>query len=218
MFKTKKIFLTFIIACFAFKAKCQDTSLHKSAIAVCDCLTKNKIDDKSTPQQLQQVFLQCILTSSPDLVTKMMGNGQDNMQAAQETATNLALEMMKNGCPAFTKIAAGMAMTGSDSLNINMSNSPIDITAKPQAVENANGVVTKVEERDFMYITVKATTGRELEFIYYNYVPSSDEWIKDPANKLKNKNVSLSYTETEVYQPKIKQFINMKEIKTLIIK
>ena len=74
-----------------------------------------------------------------------------------------------------------------------------------------------MEERDFTYITVKTTAGRELSFMYYEYVPGSDNWIKNAAS-LKNKTVSLSYTETEVYQPKFKQFMNVKEIKTLTIK
>jgi len=57
-----------------------------------------------------------------------------------------------------------------------------------------------------------------LTFIYYAYVPGSDDWIKDAFTKLKNKNVSISYVESEVYQPKYKQFMNVKEIKTLTIK
>jgi hypothetical protein len=198
-------------------AQTGDTSLHTSAVAVCDCLSKSKIDNSSTPQQLQQIFLQCILTSAPDLVTKMMGNGQDNMQAAEETATNLALEMMKTGCPAFTKIAtAMMGNGGDDTIQMEMPMT-MQSSVEPSAQE-INGTVTKVEERDFTYITVKTTTGRELTFMYYEYVPGSDDWIKDAINKLKNKNVSLSYIETEVYQPKFKQFMNIKEIKTLTVK
>ena len=53
--------------------------------------------------------------------------------------------------------------------------------------------------------------------MYYEYVPGSDNWIKNVAS-LKNKKVSVSYVETEVYQPKFKQFMNVKEIKTLTIK
>ena len=87
-----------------------------------------------------------------------------------------------------------------------------------ETVESADGVVTKIEERDFTYITLKNTAGRELTFIYYSYVPGSDDWIKDAVTKLKNKNVSISYVESEVYQPKYKQFMNVKEIKTLTIK
>ena len=87
-----------------------------------------------------------------------------------------------------------------------------------EKVESTDGTVIKVEERDFTYITLKTAAGRELNFIYYSYVPGSDEWIKDPTTKLKNKNVTLSYVESEVYQPKFKQFMNVKQIKTLTIR
>ena len=215
----KLLFLLLAVVLINIKTIAQtgDTSLHKSAVAVCDCLSKSKIDNNSTPQQLQQIFLQCILTSAPDLVTKMMSNGQDNMQAAEETATNLALEMMKTGCPAFTKIAtAMMGSAGDDTMEMEM---PMAMSSGNSAsTQSVDGTVTKVEERDFTYITVKTTAGRELTFMYYEYVPGSDDWIKDAVNKLKNKSVSLSYVETEVYQPKFKQFMHIREIKTLTVK
>ncbi len=213
----KKILFALMVMSIAFKAESQDTSLNKAATSVCDCLTKSKIDEHSTQDQMQQAFLSCIFTSAPDLITKIVSSGEDYQKAGEEIGTQLAMQMMKNGCPAFTKIAASMAMSGGDS-SVDMSGSSVDISAKPQVAESIDGLVTKVEERDFTYITIKTTAGRELDFIYYNYVPGSDEWIKDAANKLKNKNVSLSYVESEVYQPKFKQFMNVKEIKTLTIK
>lgn len=198
-------------------AQATDTSLHKSAVAVCDCLSKGKIDNTSTPEQLQQMFLGCIFSSAPDLVSKIISNGQADQQAAEQIATNLALEMVKNGCPAFQKIATAMmgSSDNDDTMQIEM---PMQMQSKVETAQSIDGVVTKIEEKDFTYITVKTTTGRELVFIYYNYVPGSDNWIKDAVNKLKNKNVSVSYVETEVYQPKYKEFMNVKEIKTLIIK
>lgn len=212
----KRIFFALMVL-ISFEAISQtDTSLNKTAVNVCDCLTKSKVNENSTPTQMQQAFLSCIFTSAPDLITKIVSSGEDYQKAGEEIGTQLAMQMMKNGCPAFTKIAASMAMNNGDS-SIDLSNSSIDITAKPQAVASIDGVVTKLEEKDFLYITIKTSAGRELDFIYYTYVPGSDEWIKD-TTKLKNKNVSLSYIESEVYQPKFKQFMNVKEIKTLTIK
>lgn len=217
-YKMKKIIFPLIILCICIKAKSQDTSLNKAAISVCDCLTKSKIDENSTQEQMQQAFLNCMLTSAPDLITKIVSSGQDYQKAGEEIGTQLAMQMMKNGCPAFTKIAASMAM-GSDDSDVAAGENPsIDISAKPESVKSLSGTITNVEARDFIYITVKTDAGRELNFIYYTYVPGSDNWIKDPATMLKNKNVTISYTETEVYQPKFKEFMNVKEIKTLTIK
>lgn len=210
----KKISFALMILCFCLKAKSQDTSLSKAAVSVCDCLTKSNISEKSTQEQMQQVFLNCMFTSAPDLISKIVSSGEDYQKAGEEIGTKLAMEMMKNGCPAFTKIAAGMAINGDGNADSLLSNASPQI----ESVQSTQGIVTKVEERDFIYITIKTTAGRELTFIYYGYVPGSDTWIKDAANKLKNKNVNVSYVESEVYQPKFKQFMNVKEIKTLIIK
>lgn len=214
----KIIFSLFALSIF-FAATAQttgsDTSMHTTAIAVCDCLTKSNITDKSSQADVQQAFVGCMLKSAPDFMTKI-ASSEDPTTAGQELATKLAMEMMKNGCPAFTKIAtAMMGNSGDDTMQMEM---PMQMQSKVETAQSIDGVVTKVEEKDFTYITIKTTAGRELTFIYYEYVPGSDEWIKDAVNKLKNKNVSLSYVEAEVYQPKFKQFMNVKAIKTFTIK
>ncbi len=210
----KILFSLFTLAIFitANAQSAKDTSIHATAIAVCDCLGKSHISDSSTTEELQQAFLSC-LTSSPGFLAKVMEGG--DMEAGQQIATELGMEMMKINCPSFIKIATAMAANGSDGLDLTI---PETAQVETQKAESIDGTVVNVEEKEFTYITVKTTSGRELNFIYYNYVPGSDEWIKDPATKLKNKNVSLSYVETEVYQPKFKQFMNVKQLKTLTIK
>jgi len=215
----KKLSIYIITTCLFFTIKLNaqtDTSMQKDAVAVCNCLSKSKIDNNSTPEQLQQLFLSCILSSAPDLVSKIISNGQEDQQAAEQIAMNLSLEMVKNGCPAFQKIAtAMMGSRGMDTMQMEM---PMTMPSEVETAQSIDGTVVNVEEKDFLYITVKTTTGRELNFLYYEYVPGSDDWIKDATTKLKNKNVAISYVETEVYQPKFKQFMNVKEIKTLTIK
>lgn len=213
----KKLFFSLIALSVLLTANAQsgneDTSMHATAVAVCDCLSKANITDKTTTEQMQQIFISCIFSSAPDLITKIASGGGDYTTAGQEIAMQLGMEMMKINCPAFTKIAGAMAMNNGGDFQLTM---PAQV--QTEKVESTDGTVTKVEERDFTYITIKTTAGRELTFIYYTYVPGSDEWIKDATAKLKNKNVSLSYVNTEVYQPKFKQFMNVKEIKTLTIK
>ena len=212
----KRIYFFLVASALFLTATAQDsndTSMHKTAVAVCDCLGKANITENTSEMQMQQAFMNCIISSAPDLFEKITSSGDDYMTAGQEIATKLVMEMMKNGCPAFTKIAGAMAMNGDSGFEMTM---PAQV--QTEKVESTDGTVVKVEEKDFTYITLKTTAGRELNFIYFNYVPGSDEWIKDPTTKLKNKNVTLSYVESEVYQPKFKQFMNVKQIKTLTIK
>lgn len=209
----KSISFLFAITLFvAANAQSKDTSMHATAITVCSCLTKANISEQSSQQEMQQAFITCIM-SAPGFMSKIASSGEDYETAAQELGTQLVLEMMKSNCPAFAKIAGALAAGGGTGFEMELPQEVQTVKA-----ESAEGIVTKVEERDFTYITIKTTAGRELTFIYYTYVPGSDEWIKDAATQLKNKNVSLSYTEAEVYQPKIKQFAHVKEIQTLSIK
>jgi hypothetical protein len=87
-----------------------------------------------------------------------------------------------------------------------------------ESVKSADGVVTKVDEKDFLYITVKTTAGREMTLIYLDYVDNSDDWVKNAATKLKDKKVTVQWVEKEVYNPKLKDFTNVKELKELRIK
>jgi hypothetical protein len=216
----KKIIVSLFALILFVAVKAQtDTSMDKTANAVCDCLGKAGLTDKSSQDDIQKAFMNCMMESAPDLMNKIMASGKDYATAGQEIGTQLVMTMMKNNCTAFTKIASAMAANGgSFQMTLPGGDNDNTETAPSTKTESTDGVVTKVEERDFTYITVKTAAGRELTFMYYNYVPGSDDWIKDPATKLKNKNISLSYTETEVYQPKYKQFMNIKEIKTLTIK
>ncbi|SFQ46243.1 hypothetical protein [Parafilimonas terrae] len=211
----KKILVSLLAAvCFVnvHAQSAGDSSMHATAVAVCDCLGKSNLTDSSSAQELQQAFLSCI-TSSPDFLTKMMAGG--DMDDAEKMATDLAMELMKINCPTFMKMAMAMAANGDgNELNFSLPSTP---QVKTEKAESAEGTIVNVEEKDFLYITLKTAAGRELNFIYYTYVPGSDDWLKDPVAKLKNKNVSLSYVNTEVYQPKFKQFMNVKQIKTLTI-
>jgi hypothetical protein len=92
-----------------------------------------------------------------------------------------------------------------------------EVGKEDAAVKSSDGVVTKIEEKDFLYITVKTTAGREITLIYLDYIDGSDDWVKDAQNKLKNKKVTVKWTEEEVYQPKIKDFSNVKMLKELRI-
>jgi hypothetical protein len=105
-------FLVTVVCTVYTQAQTADDTLHKAAIAVCDCLTKANLGTNVTEEQLQQAFLSCVLTSAPDLITQIMASGDDYQKAGEEIGTKLSLELMKTGCPAFTKIAYVHGFTG----------------------------------------------------------------------------------------------------------
>ncbi|HNP23096.1 MAG TPA: hypothetical protein PKM63_02835 [Panacibacter sp.] len=187
----------------------KDTSIKKVAVSICNCLEKNHVEKANTEEEMQQVFLQCIFDSASSVIGDVLTSGDgDAKQNGEEFGQKIALELMNSGCQPFIQMSVKLAKgnLGADD----------DADAKP-ALKSVDGIITKVEEKDFLYITVKQSTGREMILIYMDYVDGSDGWIKDAAAKLTNKTVSVSYEESEIYQPKIKDFANLKVLRKLAI-
>jgi hypothetical protein len=155
---------------------------------------------------MQQVFFKCIMDSASEKIADVMSGGTvaNPENVAEEFGTRLAVEMLNSGCKPFVQMSLKLGKNSSNSGN------------KSSVIKTAEGEVIKVEERDFLYISVKTDAGREISLIYMSYVPGSDEWLKNP-DMLEHKKVSVKWTETESYQPKLKEFVNIREIKELHI-
>src|SRR4051794_2926252 len=188
--------ITVLAVCFAVKAQNdKDTSVKKVAVSICNCLEKNHLENAKDQAEMQSIFLQCMLDSAASVMGDLATNGNgDFQQAGQEFGQKIAMELVKMGCKPFMQMSMKLAQGGS----ISLSNED----KADESVKSADGVVTKVDEKDFLYITVKTTAGREMTMIYLDYIDNSDDWVKDAATKLKDKKVTVQYVEKEVYNPK----------------
>lgn len=182
----------------------KDTSIRKAAVSICNCLEKMHLEKAETEAEMQEVFLQCILDSASGIMGEaLLAEGGDMEENGEAFGEKIALELMNMGCAPFIQMSLKLAK---DNLG--------EEGEKPE-LKSAEGVVVKTEERDFLYITVKTTAGRELTFVYMDFVDGSDGWLKEADTKLKNKNVKVQYLEMEVYQPRLKDFANIRSLKTL---
>jgi len=94
-------------------AQTKDTVLHQVAVSVCNCLKENNADKASSPDEMQEIFMKCIVDSAGDQLEDMIGNTNDDPEtAAQEFGTKLAMEMMRSGCKPFMQVALQMGGTG----------------------------------------------------------------------------------------------------------
>jgi hypothetical protein len=208
--------ITFLVACFAVKAQNnKDTSVQKTAVSICNCLEKNHMENAKDQAEMQSIFLQCMLDSAASAMSEIASNANngDIQQASQEFAQKIAMELVKMNCKPFMQMSVKLAQ-GSGGITFGNNENKDEV----ESVKSVDGTVTKVDEKDFLYITVKTTAGRELTFIYLDYVDNSDDWVKNAATKLKDKNVTVQYVEKEVYNPKLKDFSNVKELRELRIK
>lgn len=201
--------------CFAVKAQDnKDTTIQKAAVSICNCLEKNHVENAKGESEMQAIFLQCMIDSASQVMGDLVMNSDngDMQQAGEEVGQKIAMELVRSGCKPFMQMSMKMAQGG----NLSMGNNGND--KEDESVKTADGIVTKVEEKDFLYITVKTTAGREMNLIYLDYVDNSDDWVKDAQTKLKDRKVTVQWVEKEVYQPKLKDFSNVKMLKDLKIK
>jgi dsDNA-binding SOS-regulon protein len=208
--------ITLLAVCFAVKAQNdKDTSVKKVAVSICNCLEKNHMENAKDQAEMQSIFLQCMLDSAASVMGQIAMNAEngDFQQAGQEIGQKIAMELVKMNCKPFMQMSMKLAQSGGSITFGNEGNNKTD-----ESIKSVDGVVTKVEERDFLYITVKTSAGRDITMIYLDYVDNSDDWVKNAAVKLKDKKVTAQYVEKEVYMPKIKDFSDVKMLKELRIK
>jgi len=219
-FTMKKIFNIIFCIAITFTVHAQtdkDSSIKKAAVSICNCLEKNHIEDAKDQAEMQSIFLQCMLDSASFVMGDILSNAEngDYAKAGEEFGQKIAMELVKSGCKPFIQMSMKLSQSGG---NLSFGNLGEENDKEESSVKTVDGLVTKVEEKDFLYITVKPATGREITLIYLDYIDNSDDWVKDAPTKLKDKNVTVQYVEEEVYQPKLKDFGNVKKLKDLKIK
>lgn len=205
----KKILkLTALLSLTSFFAAAQDTkspmdsSSKKTALAICNCLSKQDLDKVTNEEKMQQVFIKCMLDSAAEAFSEVLQK-EDTKAAGEELGKKVAMDLVSIGCSSFINLAVKAAKANGQS----------GVAASEEA-KTMEGTVINVEEKDFLYVTIKSKTNREYRFIYLTYVPASDSWIKN-ATKLNGKKVQIQWSETEVFQPKAKIFTQLKQIKSL---
>jgi hypothetical protein len=205
--------LLILLACPGQFARAQEKSdsieLAKAAKAVCNCITKRQLAEISDGKKLEGEFVLCMLDSAGSVfMTLMMNEEEGGMEkAGEELGKKVAFEMMRQGCPDFLKISMRLAGGGDAEPTKN---------AEEETTE-VNGKVSQVTETDFLVLQLKSEAGREYKVFYLRYVPDSDDWLKDPR-KLIGKTVEAVLVNREYYDPISKNFVVMKELKSLKIR
>lgn len=214
----KQLIIIIIWLGLSFSVSAQDTSdatVRKTAVSICNCLGKNHVENAKDQAEMQAIFLQCMIDSAATAMGDLVMNSEngDYQKAGEEFAQKIAMELMRTNCKSFIQMSIKMAQGNGINVPSEGGNNP-----ETESVKTVDGVVTNVEEKDFLNITVKTSNGREFTFIYLDYVDNSDNWVKDPSGKLKGKNITVQFIEKEVYQPKLHDFGDIKVLRDLKIK
>ncbi|TAD85730.1 MAG: hypothetical protein EAY75_10605 [Bacteroidetes bacterium] len=192
-------------------AATDSTKMQKAAAGVCQCLDKSNIKGAGSPDDMQTVFLKCMMDSASgvmaEIMTKATEMGDDGESMGQQLGKELAMEMLKQNCGAFLQMS--MKLSGEETT----SKKP---TGKVEATCTLSGTLVSVSESEFLSLVIQTENGRKQTFFYFEYVPKSDEWLKNPKS-LVGKKITVGFKESEFYRPSIKTFVNIKQLVSMAI-
>jgi hypothetical protein len=90
------------------------------------------------------------------------------------------------------------------------------VSDKIAATGNLSGTVLTVGETEFLSLVVQTETGRKQTLYYFDYVPNSDDWLKNPKG-LVGKKVTIAFKDNEFYRPSLKTFVSIKQLVSLSV-
>ena len=85
---------------------------------------------------------------------------------------------------------------------------------KEEEMKSVSGIFQRIENNLFSVLVIKTKTGKEEKLWWFQFFVGSDLLIENPA-ALSRKNISATYTEMEVYDPKLKDYRSIKVINSL---
>ena len=200
------IFASIMFCCFAATAQ---TNLKKKIVdSTCACLSEVPDLDKKSPEDLQMIMGQCMMKKSMEdfmALVQERNIEMTDMEGMQKLMAEISVEMAKADCKALNSLMLKMAQRG----NNDAPEKTIDV----KIGANVEGLVQNVEVKDFVYVTVRSGA-KLLQLVWSDMVTNGNDYAKDLL-KLKNKNISFSYVEKEVYSIRAKAYINVKMITAL---
>jgi len=188
----KNILSATLLLAFGSASYSQDAVLEKMAIQSCDCLHAKKIDyEASSEKELETVFASCVIQSFATHQVEYSKFAKVNFgdqSAMEKLGVDIAVKMMAH-CPEVI-----MAMGASDD----------DEDSTATVSQTIDGQLTEILTGEFVSFKVKDANGRMHTFILLDYFDTASLFTE---NQLKQKDkVSVSYTEIELYDPKMKEF------------
>ncbi len=185
--------LFFLLALvISFTTIAQEDIYRTLAIETCECISKRKMD-MTKRKEVEMALGLCMLESA-------QRNNMDLEMTDSEAMRKLGEKVGIQMAPICPDVFSAFIEQGKDETD----------------VLSLSGKIKSVEEKDFLFITLKENGGKEHKLIWLRYFPGSDEFQEDPK-KLVGKHVSITYQEIECYLPKAKLYYNNKEITSLQI-
>jgi hypothetical protein len=179
----------FLFAAFFVSGLCyaQDF-LDEIAEQSCNCISENELSEDAEQRTLQLGL--CIIESATPFRKKLLKEykiDMDKVDTQGEELGRLVAMRMLSFCP---DILAALAS---------------DEIGNTELVET--GVVTKIDESAFISFYVKSNSGKTIRFFWLTFI-ENDLDLEINYRDLLNKNIEVTYSVMELFDPRIQEYSN----------
>ena len=178
--------------------------IDKLAKDACDCMSEKDLSGKST-EEVQMEVSMCLMQKMGAYQSQLQEQLKVDMSdqaAMQELAQKIGLKMAAI-CPETMMKMATMQSAAT----------PAPAPGAEQ-VSRIEGTIVGVEGEEFITLVLKEGSGRTQKFLWLRYFEGSDALLADPKSAV-GKKVQLSYAPIECYSPKLNEYYQRNEIKSL---
>ena len=183
------------------------SAVDKVTKSTCDCFTKQK-DNIKNEADAEKILGVCLLKAASDKLPALQKelklktwNEAAGNKLGQAVGLKLATE-----CPVFLEKMMGVK-TEKEAPKTQLAS-----TEK----SNFIGEVVKIETDGYTYIHIKNEAGRITKFLWLEYFKGSDDYKQKPE-LLIGKKVEIQWQQVEIYNAKLNDYSNEKEVMELKI-
>ncbi len=195
--------LVMVIAAITGQAQNSRDSLMKLVTKdVCDELSAKNLTGKNMDEVQMEMGLAFMpaLMKHKDALEKELGGNVTDKSSMEKLGQEIGM-LLVTECPAFLKIMSGMDPGAMDK--------PTKVPVTIGGSATIKGTLLKVLPGELTHLLVKDNKGKTVKIWWMDYFDGSDDMADNPQ-KMINKKVTVDYTEKEVYNVALKQYIKIK--------
>ncbi len=204
MKKNRTLFLCSLLFSAGILAQVSKDSLLKVIVKeTCTDITGKDFSGKSMEEIEMELGLAMmpIMVKYQEELQTAYGTGIEDQAGMEKMGMEVGLQLAKD-CPAFLKMFAGNPAVIKDRAVRN--NAAVEM-------KTINGTLLKIVHGDFSYLQVKDPAGKIEKLWWMEYFEGSGRLITNAGDML-NKDVKVKYTEKEIYNATLKEYIKIKVI------
>jgi len=193
--------LTFLFTSSAMIAQ-SDTTMQKFADSVCSCLNRGNLNDIKTRAEAEATVTNCFLKGNMNLLMQLADERKitvTDQQAMRKIGEEVGMQLMRRNCDAFVQLSMKMAQ---------------ESNGERTSFSKTSGTLSAVETKDFCKLILTESNGKKSSFYWLHHFTNSEKFVGQPAKYI-GKKVKITWEDTEVYLPAMKDYFKIKEIKEI---